>query len=271
MRVAVAARSLGLVVLAVAGCAQNPYVQNEVSQLQQQHTQLAQRNQELQSRANTLDHDNQELEAMLAQSRQQTQRLEEHVAAIQEQLRGAATQLSQLKEERQFGEARTQAMAASTRPRPSASISANNSLQGSLPALNLPGVEVRQDGDVARIELPADRLFDPGTARMRQGAVSILDAVAAELARNYRDQFIGIEGHTDTDVLQGQWITNHQLSSTRAMAIFDHFTARGQLRADQLFVAGHGPNHPVVSNATASGKARNRRIELVVYPERKGQ
>ncbi len=38
--------------------------------------------------------------------------------------------------------------------------------------------------------------------------------------------------------------------------------------AKQLFVIGHGANHPVVSNATKSGQARNRRIELVVYPER---
>ena len=38
--------------------------------------------------------------------------------------------------------------------------------------------------------------------------------------------------------------------------------------ADQLFVIGHGANHPVVSNASDAGKARNRRIEFVVYPER---
>ena len=36
---------------------------------------------------------------------------------------------------------------------------------------------------------------------------------------------------------------------------------------DQLFVVGHGPNHPVVSNASDAGQARNRRIELVIYPE----
>ena len=37
---------------------------------------------------------------------------------------------------------------------------------------------------------------------------------------------------------------------------------------NQLFVIGHGGNHPVVSNASDAGKARNRRIEFVVYPER---
>jgi outer membrane protein OmpA-like peptidoglycan-associated protein len=37
-----------------------------------------------------------------------------------------------------------------------------------------------------------------------------------------------------------------------------------------MFVAGHGGNHPVVSNATAAGRERNRRIELVIYPEQVG-
>ena len=46
-----------------------------------------------------------------------------------------------------------------------------------------------------------------------------------------------------------------------------YLTQRGLFRADQLFVGGFGSNHPVVSNATPAGKDRNRRVELVVYPE----
>ena len=53
----------------------------------------------------------------------------------------------------------------------------------------------------------------------------------------------------------------------RASAVFDFLCGRTSLKAGQLFVVAHGPNHPVVSNATAAGRARNRRIELVVYPE----
>ena len=36
----------------------------------------------------------------------------------------------------------------------------------------------------------------------------------------------------------------------------------------QMFVIGHGANHPIASNASDQGKARNRRVEFVVYPER---
>ena len=58
-----------------------------------------------------------------------------------------------------------------------------------------------------------------------------------------------------------------QLSIARAAAVFDYLTTRGHMRTQQLFVVGHGSNHPVVSNASMQGKARNRRVELVVYPD----
>ena len=41
--------------------------------------------------------------------------------------------------------------------------------------------------------------------------------------------------------------------------------------SELTFVVGHGSNHPVVSNATPAGKERNRRVELVVYPEQVGR
>ena len=43
------------------------------------------------------------------------------------------------------------------------------------------------------------------------------------------------------------------------------------IKPEQLFVVGHGANHPVVSNGTLEGKQRNRRVELVIYPDRLGQ
>ena len=53
------------------------------------------------------------------------------------------------------------------------------------------------------------------------------------------------------------------------MTVYDVLVSRTRLQPNQLFVIGHGPNRPVVSNATPDGKQRNRRIELVIYPERK--
>jgi outer membrane protein OmpA-like peptidoglycan-associated protein len=52
------------------------------------------------------------------------------------------------------------------------------------------------------------------------------------------------------------------------MAVYDYLATHSHLKPQQLFVVGHGANHPVVSNGTPAGKERNRRVELVVYPEK---
>ena len=53
----------------------------------------------------------------------------------------------------------------------------------------------------------------------------------------------------------------------RAMIVFEAFVNRNYYRPEQLFVVGHGANHPFASNAPALGKEANRRVDVVVYPE----
>jgi chemotaxis protein MotB len=150
------------------------------------------------------------------------------------------------------------------------SITPNNSFLQTLPAINIAGVFVRRDGDVIRIELSGNALFESGSARLRPGAVNLIADVSTELVRTYPDQMIGVEGHTDADPVTGtQWHNNQELSIARAMSVYDVLVSRTRLQANQLFVVGHGANHPIVSNATVEGKQRNRRIELVVYPDRR--
>jgi len=180
------------------------------------------------------------------------------------------TQLADTRKEKESSDNRVQALSASMRRRGSVSITPNNSLLETLPAIDLPEVQVRRDGDVIRVELPGSRLFDSGSARLQPGATSLITETAAQLLAAYPDQILGVEGHTDSDPVTGrQWRNNHELSAARAMAVHDALVSRTRYRADQLFVAGHGPNHPVVSNATPEGKKRNRRVELVVYPEKR--
>jgi flagellar motor protein MotB len=255
----------------LAGCAQsqNPFVlQRQVQVEQQQRLAATQQATELQKQIEVLDRDNQELQTMLAQSRQQTQVMQEQLTAMREQFASTAGQVARLQEEHQATEKRAEALAASTRRRAGASISANNSFERTLPTFTHPGVQARKDGDVIRIELPADALFETNTAQLRAGAGRMIEDVADEVARSYPGHFVGIEGHADADPMQPAQSSNHQLSVARATAVFEQLSTRTRLRASQMFVAGHGGNHPVVSNATPAGRERNRRIELVVYPER---
>jgi flagellar motor protein MotB len=270
VRTAVCVAWLGCCLSPLVGCANNPYaLQSQVNSLQQEQIAMNQRTQELQTRASTLDHDNQELESLLAQARQQSRIMEDQVAALRDQLGGATEQLARLKQDNENVSRKAETLTASMKRRSGATITANNSLEEQLSAINIPGVEVRADGDVIRIELPCARLFEPGGARLRQGAGALIDQVAAEMLRAYPNQVIGVEGHTDSDAMQGgKWANNHQLSIGCAMAVYDHLVNYSRVYPGQLFVVGHGANHPVVSNGTPAGKDRNRRVELVIYPER---
>ncbi|HEV3006045.1 MAG TPA: OmpA family protein [Pirellulales bacterium] len=277
MRLVVRARALGAAapfalaaLVAVAGCAQNPYVvQGQLQTLQQEHAALTQRYNELQSRMTPLDQDNAEQHTLLAQSQQQRRVLEEQVAALREQLATVTSQLARSRDVQQAVEKKAETLAASVKRRVGATITANNSLQERLPAVEIPGVEVRIDGDVIRIELPGRQLFESGNARLLPQAPTLIDRVAAELTKTYPDQVIGVEGYTDSDPIRSnKWSNNHHLSTARAMAVYDYLTTHTRLQPSQLFVVGHGSNHPVVSNGTTAGKERNRRVELVVYPDR---
>jgi len=270
MRVVLWTTSLAILSLsAAAGCAENSIALKQQTQtLQQQQIALQQRSTELQTRAASLDRDNQELKSLLAQTRQQSKVVEDQLTAVREQLTTATAQIAQLRDEKNLTDKQAEALMASVRKRAGAQITANNSLQKNLPALNLPGIEVRADGDVVRIELPSERMFQPDSILLQPVAGTMLDSIAAELSRVYPEQTIGIEGHTDNDSVRVPGIDQQQLSVARATAVYQYLVARGQIPSTRMFIVGHGSNHPVVSNATAAGKSRNSRVELVVYPEK---
>lgn len=196
-------------------------------------------------------------------SRAEARLLQDEVAALREQLASTSTQLAQARAAaRPVSPEQTVAGAAAAPPPPPV-------LAEALARLAVPQATVRLDGGVIRIDIPADRLFESGTAGLLPGGATILTEAATEIERVCPGHFIGIEGHTDNQPLPaGARGSPHQLASARASAVFDFLTERTALTAGQLFMVAHGPNHPLVSNATAAGRTRNRRIELVIYPER---
>lgn len=253
------------------GCAENSMVlKGQMERLQQEQLAVSRQNQELQSRAGSLDRDNQDLEALLAQARQRSQVLEDQLSLVREQLGGVTSQLARLREEKEASDQKVQALTASMRRQGGVSISPNNSFLETLPALSLPEAHVRRDGDVIRIELPTTELFEDGTAQFRPEAARLIADVAAEIVRTYPDQMVGVEGHTDSDPIRsGPWRNNQHMSVAQALSVYEILLTQTRLAPEQLFVVGHGGNRPVVSNATLQGKQRNRRIELVIYPERR--
>lgn len=219
--------------------------------------------------------DSRELELTLARSRQETRLMQDEIAVLREQLASTSTQLAQSRAAVPplGGTAQPGAgpPAAGTAPAMAAAqplAASPAAMQSAMAQLALPDIESRFDGNVVRIEVPSDRLFENGSASLLPGGAALLTQVSSEVARVYPGHFIGIEGHCDTEPLQStSWGSPHQLTAARASSVFDFFTSRTSLRQGQLFLVAHGSNHPVVSNATAAGRTRNRRIELVVYAE----
>jgi flagellar motor protein MotB len=212
------------------------------------------------------DVDGPQLEAALVRSRQESQLMQDEIAALRDQLASTSSQLAQ---------ARTVGMPPASTTAGGAPAAAattpSATMQSAVGKLELPDLEPRFDGAVVRIDGPADRLFDDGTANLLPGGVALLTQIAEEVGRVYPGHFMGIEGHLDSEPLQNAtWSSPHQLTAARAAAVFDFLTTRTSLQEGQLFIVAHGANHPLVSNATATGRARNRRVELVVYPERTG-
>jgi septal ring factor EnvC (AmiA/AmiB activator) len=147
--------------LLLVGCNQgqysaSPYGQQPVAMSPQQQTAIAQQTQQYQQRAATLDKDNQELQSMLAQTRQQSQLLEDQVRATQTQLKDTTDRLVATQTDNDQLRGRTSAMAVSMQTRSGAEIRANNTLLRGLTVTNMPGINVRQDGDVIRIEVPGE-------------------------------------------------------------------------------------------------------------------
>jgi flagellar motor protein MotB len=258
--------------VSAAGCGKlsiAPNQQAAQAAMQQQVQTLAQQNQEYQSRASSLDRDNQELESLLAQARQQVQLLNDELGATRGQLQTTTDQLLAMRTDNEQLRTKSTQLVATSQQRAGAEIRANNTLLKNLAVKQMPGIEVRQDGDVVRIEAPADRVFMPGSNYLQNGAEQLLVSIGADLRQNFPDNIIGIEGHTDDAPTHSQQFpTNHHLSAAQALAAYNLLVQKGTLAASQLFVIGHGANHPIVSNASDAGKARNRRLEFVVYPER---
>ena len=257
----------------LAGCQNGPFqppggatAAAAAGPLDQQAQSLATQVQDLNRRVAQLDLNNADLHRQLAQAEQSRQLSQEQVALLQKQLGEVAQKYRDAQVAQQSAQKQMTALEASSRFRGGAAITANSSVKQSLAAVPIPGLEVRQDGEVIRIELPADKLFVPGSGQLQADGLRVLDEVAAAIARSYSRQRIVIEGHTD-DAAAGHPTAAHLLATTQAQAVFSQLVQRGRLPARQLSIVAMGENHPLVSNATPAGKAKNRRIEVVIYPD----
>lgn len=115
------------------------------------------------------------------------------------------------------------------------------------------------------LDLNGAILFDPGDADIRDDAKIFMQKIAGILGR-YKDCIIEIEGHTDNvPIHNSKYDSNLYLSTARASKVYEFVLSEANLNKENLKVAGYGDTHPVASNDTEEGRAKNRRVSIKIY------
>lgn len=223
--------------------------------------------QNLSQQVNRYNIDNADLYQQIAALKQQLQTSSEQNSQLQSQLSNSAAQVAQYQKLAQESEQRLQVLQASAGSGTGfqgATIRANNSLLQNIEQLKIPGVTVEPDKDVIRVIVPSDYLFQQGSYNIQPASTSVLNRLAGAIRQYYPSQILGVEAHWSG----GQnAVSEHQITTGQAMAVMNQLVSAG-VPPSQMFVIGYGANKPKYSNASPQGQSANRRVELVVYPDK---
>jgi chemotaxis protein MotB len=122
-------------------------------------------------------------------------------------------------------------------------------------------IAIRESPDGLVISLQEAGFFESGASSIRPTALPVLDRIAAALP----ESALRVEGNTDdVPIHTPQFASNWELSSSRASSIARLLLLHANIHADKMSVAGYAEFHPAASNDTAEGRARNRRVDIVL-------
>jgi outer membrane protein OmpA-like peptidoglycan-associated protein len=125
---------------------------------------------------------------------------------------------------------------------------------------DLEGAKVERIGEGIKITFSSGILFDVDKAALKPASEADLTNLAVILNK-YADTNILLEGHTDST---GSEEHNLDLSRKRAQSV-SNFLATHEVSPTRFTIMGYGESQPVAENATAEGRALNRRVEIAIY------
>ena len=126
------------------------------------------------------------------------------------------------------------------------------------------GAKVFHEGNYLRIVMPDNANFISNSSVVPANLMGILDYVAAVLL-DYPYSTAIIHGNADN---QGPQKLNQALSERRSHAVIAYLESQG-IPANRLDTYGHGEHNPDATNATAMGRKRNRRVEIIIEEHRR--
>jgi chemotaxis protein MotB len=191
-----------------------------------------------------------DMSARIAAAERDRQRLADELAVAQGQLAERDTSLASLRHELDQNK-----LANAER----------HLLEALQPEISKGTVLVQQTGDVLTINLASGLLFDSGQDRMKAGASNALKRVGTVL-RDFPDKQVHVAGYTDNVAIKGglqkKFLSNKELSEARANRAAKALRDGGV--SANLWTDGYGESNPIAPNTTANGRAKNRRVEIIV-------
>jgi len=146
-----------------------------------------------------------------------------------------------------------------------------------LPSLNVLSEELKKEIAEGKIQIHMEprglvvsftqaALFPPGLDTFSADAYEPLAKVAESITKIPNP--VRLEGHTDSvPISTSRFRSNWELSAARSIALLELFSDRFNVPRDRMSIAGYADTSPVASNDTEEGRARNRRVDVVILNE----
>ncbi len=119
------------------------------------------------------------------------------------------------------------------------------------------------------ISIGDEILFKPGSAKLTAEAKATLSRIIELVNEKYHGHHVRVDGFTDNEPItrsKDKWDDNFDLSGGRGLSVLHYLEAHG-ISSKDLGFAGFGQNRALASNSSESGRAKNRRVEIVVDPD----
>lgn len=256
-------------VFLLSSCVAKRYLtqsQKETATLREDSTQLANNNSALQSNISSL-------KDQIATSQNSINDLNAKISALNSQNNqlGQMTseqqsKLTQSQKDLQNQKQRLEQLQNLLNQQKAASEQLKDKMAEALKGFNSNDLSVYQKDGKVYVSLSEKLLFPSGSAVVNPQGVDALSKLAAVLNLN-EDVSVNIEGHTDSIPIRGRYQDNWDLSTARANSIVRILVNNYKVDPTRVISSGHSYYEPVAPNATAEGRAKNRRTDIILSPK----
>ncbi|MBT8304180.1 MAG: OmpA family protein [Bacteroidia bacterium] len=204
----------------------------------------------------------------LAENSKRNRELLAQLEAKEQALASESSRLEQLKKELEARSSRVQELESLIASKDAAMRQLKDAISAALTNFEGKGLTVEQRDGKVYISMENKLLFSSGSWAVGVEGRQAVKQLGNVLAENPEISVL-IEGHTDNVPYagNGQISGNWDLSTKRATAIVEILRENAGIKAENLTAAGRGEFAPIATNATSEGKAKNRRIEVILTPK----